>query len=709
MEQSKNMKANEFLIRYRSKVLVPLSRKTKLPLAFVVSLQQEVNELGFSFDQETLGALRNFATFQEVADFHKSVIDVLKEMKGIKSYRPMYPNFPTQVMEASEAELYFNAIIHYFSFWLSDATGDPNVIWLPKYDKKARRPLTEKTQFKVLRSGTISEMHSIFTNFMSSNTSISEQNKVDLKWYLQNVSPVNLPANIPNKETLGVVGGELLGKMDLSRYFSTCTDVLRLAVALSGGDVSLSEACKFRTFPRSQRRALMELINKDNNVVENMLKWKNRWLRLGEKLHPGEFTKQYVNAAEAFSLIRNNKKFITFNSTVEAAIKVAKVDKSSYNVNLVGALLKDRPGIFARKLDELLRIKETKKVLDNFKEVAGAVSTPVLLQVMSHFKHRHMTDLRVFFPKGNIAKAQAIPNGLAALSSKTCENIVKTCEDALIQKFQALPNLGKVYIDPVLEGCLVPFSQRSASNSMRTIVRGSKLPFPAGNTLRFFMWWKNLSCGGRVDLDLSAAMYSKDWILKERIAYYNLKSQAYQSCHSGDITSAPNGACEFIDIDIDSVLQYGGRYVVMCVNSFSGQTFDKIPEASAGWMIRQYPKSGEIFEPKTVQDKLNVTAASKFSVPMILDLQERDVIWVDMSLSINKVYCNNIDNNKSTMTLIGKAFTQLSKPNLFDLFKLHALARGRIVANKANADFVFSLDGNVTPFELDKIGAEYLK
>ena len=58
---------------------------------------------------------------------------------------------------------------------------------------------------------------------------------------------------------------------------------------------------------------------------------------------------------------------------------------------------------------------------------------------------------------------------------------------------------------------------------------------------------------------LSAVLYDAEWRYREHISYTNLRSESYRACHSGDITSAPEGACEFIDIDIPSVVAYGGR------------------------------------------------------------------------------------------------------------------------------------------------------
>ena len=50
-------------------------------------------------------------------------------------------------------------------------------------------------------------------------------------------------------------------------------------------------------------------------------------------------------------------------------------------------------------------------------------------------------------------------------------------------------------------------------------------------------------------------------------------------------------------------------------------------------MVRQYPGSGEVFEPSTVQDKVDITADTQISIPVILDLKERKLIWTDLSLT----------------------------------------------------------------------------
>lgn len=50
----------------------------------------------------------------------------------------------------------------------------------------------------------------------------------------------------------------------------------------------------------------------------------------------------------------------------------------------------------------------------------------------------------------------------------------------------------------------------------------------------------------------------------------------------------------------------------------------------------------------------------------------------------------------------------LPKPNLYDLFRLHAEARGALVAAPEEADRVFSVAAG-TPFRGEEIAAEFLR
>ena len=713
------MNVQSILLRRKNKVLLPAGTKTAhkftLNVPAVSTFNLNLQSLGYTLSPTLFRALTNLNGVTAFKIFD-DILAVLKEQKGVRNYTPMYPNFPQQVIEADAAELYFNAIIHYFSFRLVDATGDPDMIWLPKYAKDKRAPLDERVNLRVIEVATANEADEIANNLAKSNTSLSASDKEDLKALITagygNVE--ESLALISNKENLAFVGSLLVnGVIDLTPYFKTATDVLRLATAMSGGDVSLTDKSKFKAFKRSERRYILGLLEPIKNKAEDMARWPSRWIRLGERLHPGEFQKKFPTSFYAFKDLRNNKTIETYRSQVEASVRAGETIKSI-------TLLQQRPGEFARRLDHVLRnaaARTQTRVAESFLDVASDVSTPVLLQVMTHFSNRaEGYVLRVVFPKGNVAHCTALENDLPTLRPSICLLVVDGIKRVLAERFSALPKLGKVYIDPALRECLVPFSQRSASKSLRTLVRGSKLAF--GNdkdTLRFFIWWHDMKedkadtyWGNRVDLDLSASSYDENWNALGAVTFYNLR-EGY-AVHSGDITSAPNGAAEFIDVDIPKAIKQRVRYVVMTVHGYTEQNFCDLPECFAGFMLREKAQSGEVFDPRTIEDKADLSMAARSGVPMIIDLVGRKVIWADAAMNSRRDYGwggNTVASTRGTIELLGRAFTNIKKPNLYDLFALHAAGRGKLVTDETKADVVFSVKAG-TPFELDKIASEFM-
>jgi stress response protein SCP2 len=333
----------------------------------------------------------------------------------------------------------------------------------------------------------------------------------------------------------------------------------------------------------------------------------------------------------------------------------------------------------------------------------------VLLQVMEHFKFRdeNAGTMRYFFPKGNVAKMKAIKDDRASIPTDQSKKIVTICQNALKAKYSSLDALGNVYIDPALKNVLVPFSMRSASKALKTVSRGSKFDLGDKGTVRFFIWWKDKG-HDRVDIDLSAMFLKDDYSIGAQIAYYDLRGgNAGMGCHSGDITSAPNGASEFIDININKALAKGARFIVMVINSYTQQKYCDLPECFAGFMMREQVQSGEIYDARTVENKFDVTSDTRTVVPLIIDLKERKVIWTDMQLSSSRMY-NNAKSHSSGISAIAKAMNEMHKPNLHELFTLHAKSRGTIVKKKEDAETIFSLTEGTTPFDHEEIISQYI-
>lgn len=688
------------LITKRAAVAVPESRRPRQENARdprVLTLQAECMRLGFMLDSaltlrlSTIGDTR----FNQL---YRQVITHLRSITGddAATWEPFYPNFPRQVVEASDVELFFNAICHYWT------AGE----WRPQFSKEARLPEFEAVNYKILTLAGEADLMAIFGEILGANASVTPK---DRDFMLETMNQVGedglvVPDRIPFKENLCWFVAECVERgweVTGASALMTATDILRVATHMSGGDISLAENTRFRSFRRPVRRALCERLESVGNQ-DDIFRHRGKWVRLGHSLHIGDYAK---SCPKAYSLVQaarsNDTKYTSFEGRVDRALK-------DRNRKALVDLLKTRPGVFARRLDHVIRTFGATGVVVPFLSVADQVDTRVLMQLYGHFGGRDKdVSRRLVFPKGGQGRSRLLTQTLPAISQETIERLQSGIWDVLYTRFGELdPIKGTVYVDPDMAGCPVPLSLRSASESLVTVGRGTRLPLGGDKgTVRMFIYWK-----GR-DIDLSGFFVNEDFTQQHEIAYYNLRSGF--SHHSGDITSAPNGACEFIDVDIQKALDQGYRYLAMSVLVYSGPDFADHEVCYAGWMTRNKVQSNEIFDPKTVEQKVSLTCQSKKAIPVIFDLKERKAIWLDMSTGRgydNVVAPNNVATNKPSLyDAVTGAINLENKPTLYDLFMMHAEARADFITeDPSEADMIFSWDGDVKPTDTTAILADYL-
>lgn len=745
---------NLVYLRRKSKLLVevPPSTAETRSTAEIATLQKKLERSGYCLTEELAERVKKLSRADFLSFYNHLDSWVCALTGNDRAFQAMYPGFPSEVMEKTEAELYLNALYHYVS------------LELPAGERTKRPKLIEQPDLQVISSGTRQERDEIFTNLCAAKSSLSPSDREDMERFVKSLSNdvvSLLPDEIPMRETVAALSVLLLRHTDqgnafIEKHARAANDFLRIAVAWCNGDVSLFEPCRFEKIPRAIRKMILAGIDRSNRPVEDMLKWGERWVRLGERLHPGEFSDRFPRAHEAFQVIREGIPYQTENGLIESLLEERDIPG-------VLQVLAEKPGVFGRRLDHLLRISENPSaVIDAFRKVAPNVPTPILLRMMTHFRFRERqrnieaTDddvirwkkpgakkpadagteaglvetlksminvkrldapppsnvelikipnelIRVFFPKGEVAKIWARPEALPELPPGVAEQAAEACREALLRSFSSKSPLGTCWIDPELKHYRIPTAQRSASKSLRSLSRGSRLPIPDASTLRFFIWWKNGDY--RTDLDLSAVFFDARFRYLDVVSYYNLKN--FGGYHSGDIVDAPEGAAEFIDLNLAKTKSKDVRYVVMVVTSFTQQPYCDLPECFAGWMARKSPNSGEIFEARTVVDKVDLTADTRIALPAIFDLETMNVIWSDLALK-NSPSFNNVENNLSGLSLMVRSMMALKTPSLHDLFSLHCEARGVRVDDRDEADQIFSIDeGVVTPFDQEKIAAEY--
>lgn len=662
----------------------------------LAAVQAQAEALGFVLSDEVIAKLAAWPLAQ-VTHAARKLLKELRHLTGAhRPHRPLYPDFPQQVQGLDDAQRYLDAVHHYLT--LRRMPGDG----------AERAPLLHGRSPRIIELGDTAEFEAIFTQLAAARTALSEEDRGDLAWFVKQYRDDIyrlMPAEIPFKENLAHLAANLLlhapgpaAVAFLQDRLDTATDVLRVAVALAGGDASLAKPTRFKSLSRARRKLLLGLIERHPNAAEDMQRWGERWKRLGETLHPGEFAQRFPRTAAAFALLRSGKPAPTFNSRIEALLQAGQTEEAARE-------LEGRPGEFARRLDHLLRrAADPAPVLAGFARAAGTVSTPVLLQLYTHASHRDApTPLRAFYPKGDVAKVYATKDARPPLPAGCADAVAEACKTALLMRFAALAPLGDCYVDPALREHAAPFAQRSASRSLRTLARGSSMPMPDAAFVRLFLWWKNGS--GRADVDLSAAMFGPDFGFIDALTYYRL--QSYGGYHSGDIVDAPQGAAEFIDLDLARLQARGVRFVVMVLNSYTQQPYCELPECFAGWMAREDANSGEPFEPRTVVDRVDLASDTLICLPLALDLQDRRVRWMDVALHAQP-RLNNVANNLSGVSLMLRAMLARPQTDLHTLFTLHAQARGRLVGSADVARTVFALDSGITPFDTDRIRAEFL-
>lgn len=531
---------------------------------------------------------------------------------------------------------------------------------------------------------------------------LAAEDRTDVSW---------LPARVPGRETKARLLAWLLADPApaaagrwVTNLVDTATDVLRLLVARSGGD-SLIDRPRLTPVPRPLRHTLLAALDQIGTVqlVEDMRRHRRAWIAVGERLHPGEYAGRWPQVALAFAAIRDTDLYrhpagqaITGltarrehvrvdDHRVRVDIRGRRVEEALAAGNVTAAVtaLRTRPGELLRRADHLLRLAPTADrdaVVTAVAAAARDVSPAVLLSTLGEIRTRSVAhDRRVFFPAGRTGTAHVIDDTRPPLPVNLVAAVERAMKAALFERAAALPPVDRAVVDTDLEGLVAPFTERTASRALVTLPRGSVLPIPTGRVVRLFLHW--MESDERVDLDLSVAVYDAAWHLVGTCDYTHLRLPG--ATHSGDFTSAPapRGASEFIDLDVDTLAQAGGRYAVMSVLSYNDVPFTNMAEAFAGFMVRDEGARGH-FDARTVEQRFDLTGPGKVTIPFVVDLHERTMRWLDVAArvtGINHAVHRHHDQFATVAGALVESFETGARVTVGELGRWIAAARAREV------------------------------
>ncbi|KOU43232.1 MXAN_6230/SCO0854 family RING domain-containing protein [Streptomyces sp. WM6378] len=540
-----------------------------------------------------------------------------------------------------------------------------------------------------------------------------------------------LPESIPGRTTKALVLAWLLDEPDHHQValpaviarMTTATDVLRLAAVRSGGDAGLLTPVRFTALSRPLRRALLQALDGlDVTLVpEDMRRHEQAWKHLAERLHPFEYASRYPNAALAIAALRQTALTDdTLSRTLRATARTVPVASTNRpkvtlalwatqvetalaeaDVQRVLPLLIQRPGEFLRRLDHLLRLAGTDQapiVLDALERAVPHVAPAVVLSALGEIRTRTRKGTeRVFFPKGGNAKAHIVADDRDPLPDIVVDRAVTILTSEILRRAGRLTPVDTAVVDAGLHGVIAPFAERTASRALVTLPRGSELPLPDGRTVRLFLHWTESATSGRTDLDLSAAMFNDTWEHVGTCDYTRLRFEGSAAVHSGDLTSAPapQGASEFVDLDLDQLGAAGVRYLVAVVFSFNNVPFDDLADAFAGFMARDEDGStGAAFNPRHVEQRFDLTGQSRASVPLLIDVKGRTMRWFDVVKGVTGTN-HAVHRHADDLATLGEGLTGLftsgARVGLGELASWQAAARARTVV-------VRHLDGSTTTY-----------
>jgi hypothetical protein len=167
--------------------------------------------------------------------------------------------------------------------------------------------------------------------------------------------------------------------------------------------------------------------------------------------------------------------------------------------------------------------------------------------------------------------------------------------------------------------------------------------------------------------------------------------------HSGDLTSAPapHGSSEFIDINLNAYNPSRGRYLVPMIFRFSGPNFSELPEAFAGWMLREHVTNDvKTFDPSTVHTAFDLTGQRSTALPIVVDTLDRTIFYVDAFTSSRYGFRSTVESSENHAIGLIRALDarRAMKTTVDALMRANATARGaKIVDTKAEATITVGL------------------
>lgn len=644
---------------------------------------------------------------------------------ALKTARMVFPNFPEQVQSMTREEIAEVATLHYLAVAVRDFTGltisslyedITGLTWdddymLPEYETEKRGTLTQGAKTRLITLWTDEDVHAYARSIMGKNAGMSEAEAEFLKAYVAEFVSGAVDSELFQRAT-GENKARLLAALPVDSFLWDAVvdsmnthEILQAMVAYSGYNPAIvaDERIRFKkTVPTRIRKAFVRRIDRSAESESHLLRYKGLWKTLARTLH----LRSYAGEGSPLNVLYADKHEDTVTQKLHRAVR-GDVQVSDDDLRAIPS------GLFMRNVWAIVANRKTKNDRE-VKELAHLVYDKAM-----NAERKIVMQALTRFTKGDVYKGVAPMKSMSASMvafdssakmGKTTKQVrvghalLRAVKDsALTAKVGDLYGK-KVYISPDVAGILLPSTMRDVPEGAELYGRGTVLPLPKladgsdPKVVRGFVHWKNQEYG-RVDIDLSATVFSaglfedSSTVKMTRVGWnaaYSDKGVTF----SGDVTDAPQGASEYIDVDLDAVAKEGNRYVSMQIHSFTLQSFIDIPELFAGVMVRPDADSGEVYEPKSVSNLSALSLDAKATTTLLIDVVDKTYMVINSRVGGNY----RVDSPEETKDM----FSRIKNAALISMKKAAEwTAEGQeatLVDDPALADVVIDLDTDLNEF-----------
>ena len=588
----------------------------------------------------------------------------------------------------------------------------------------------QASKLKELRLFTMADMERVFRSLLASPTPLDATQLDSLKLLLDEFE-VPEDVEITMKETAMVV---VMARPETGfKLLKTPTDILRLFWYEKTGQVKIIEpkhlvenarkSGAHRWMPANRCEELAEKKHQElklkynrkhcrlaaewlnavpmtaQQAAENMNPKRGMWVRMIHALRLGEYSRRkgFEHLAEMLDVFYKQD-YETWAGKLDQALRENRTDE-------VLAMLKTRPGLFARCLFSTMLRFGKDKTLAAFNEVTNVLPARLVLSL------GNAADL--WFNAENTRIARPITGGthpvqphplLWVYSEEERKAMAKAVNDlystTMRQRFANTATEARtIYIDPSLYDIPVSVGDRAATvQDTACALQGTRFPVE-GDAVRLFMQWGKGLPAQHLDMDLSCAIALSNNLVFE-CAYFNLTAPGAK--HSGDIQRIPDqvGTAEYIELSLPELDKAGAKYVTFTCNAYTNGNLS--PNLMVGWMNSTHPmtisnETGVAYDPSCVQHMVRISEANlaKGLVFGVLDVTAREIYWLEMPFSGQTIEDLDL---KTMEALLNRLKNKLSIGQLLDLKR--EAQKLNLVETPEEADEVYTYEWALNPAEV---------